>query len=468
MSDKKKNLQTLKCPSCSGDLVKSSRTYYDDDEEENVTIPLAKCVQCNNEYDQHTQEYYEVFADDLTADRDSTIFKLGLKGNLRGAGYEIIGRLRYQDEEEYEKATWDEWVAVAEDGSYHYFVEEDGEVYSYCEYTPDSIDIESNSSYIEFDGRRINKSDGYNSRIVLAEGELPWKPEIGEAVLCYDFKNNGKHYTIELSEDEVSVTQGEKLTHGEIIEAFNIESFRDIYQQTIKKRNEFKWKSRIYLIGMCLSFAVSVFSCFSSTPVKGVMNTKQILNNNEPVQDPEGRMFTSQVLYGPFEINQGNALYDVGFSVDESIQNFNLEWQSIRMMLVSEQRLLETIKDGINDPEELKDLFEEIDAMPEPVESFIITGDFWDEEGRDSDGYWHESDLSFSNDFVLDDAGKYYVYLELYNDKVRKPESVIVEILKVKGYRYYIISFVIFFILWGISKTRSRSYNELPFEMSGM
>ena len=219
---------------------------------------------------------------------------------------------------------------------------------------------------------------------------------------------------------------------------------------------------------MCLSFAATVFSCFSSTPVKGVMNTKQILNSNEPVQDAEGRMYTSQVLYGPFEISQGNTLYDVGFSVNESIQKFNLEWQSIRMMLVSEKRLRETVEDGINDPEELKDLFEEIDAMPEPVESFIITGDFWDEEGRDSDGYWHESDLSFSNDFVLDEAGKYYVYLELYNDKVRKPDSVIVEISKVKGYRYYIISFVIFFILWGISKNRSRTYNELPFEMSGM
>jgi len=119
MGDNKEELQALKCPSCSGDLVKSSRTYYDDDEEENVTVPLAKCVQCNTEYDQHTQEYYEVFADDLTSDKDSTVFKLGLKGNLKGVNYEIIGRVRYQDEEEYEKATWDEWVAVSEDGSYH-------------------------------------------------------------------------------------------------------------------------------------------------------------------------------------------------------------------------------------------------------------------------------------------------------------------------------------------------------------
>ena len=29
----------------------------------------------------------------------------------------------------------------------------------------------------------------------------------------------------------------------------------------------------------------------------------------------------------------------------------------------------------------------------EPVESYAVTGDFWDEKGHDDEGYWHESDL---------------------------------------------------------------------------
>ncbi len=260
MGDNREELQALKCPSCNGDLVKSSRSEYDEEEEETISIPVAKCVQCNTEYDQHTKEYYEVFADELTYDRDSTIFNLGLKGKLRDIEYEIIGRLRYQDEEEYEKATWDEWVAISEDGLYHYFVEEDGEIYSYSEYTPDSIDMESSEIYIEFDGRKVKKSEGYNARIVLAEGELPWKPEIGEAVLCYDFKNGGIKYTIEQSEDEVSITKGERITHGEVIEVFNIEKFKDIYRQTVSKRNKFRRKSKVYLIGMCLSFFAMLYA----------------------------------------------------------------------------------------------------------------------------------------------------------------------------------------------------------------
>jgi len=465
-TDNKEELKALKCPKCGGGLSKGSRSHYDEDEEEEVSIPVARCIQCNTEYDQHTSEYYEVFADDLTSDKDSTIFKLGLKGKLKGIEYEIIGRLRYQEEEEYEKCTWDEWVAVSGDGVFHYFVEEDGRIDSYEEYIPESIDMESNGSSIEFEGKKIKKSEGYIGRIVLAEGELPWKPEIGEAALCYDFKKDGIHYTIEKSDDEVSITKGEKLSHGEVIEAFNIEGYKELYTNTLKKRNSFKWGGRFYIIGMIISLMVSLYSCFSDSPVQGVMNSKKVLVDNSPVQDAEGNVYESRILYGPFDIPEGNQLYNVSVAVDQNIQPLHLEWQSFRFLLINENKLNEASGGRIDDPVILKDIFEDIDAMPEPLESYVIIGDFWDEEGRDSDGYWHESDLSYDSDFVLDESGKYYVYMELFNNNVKNANALVFSISKAKGYRYFIIIFFIFFILWGISKIRSRSYNELPFEMS--
>ena len=64
--ENKKDLKALKCPKCSGDLSQGGPVPpYDEDEEEDVTIPVARCIQCNTEYDQHTPEYYELFADDL-------------------------------------------------------------------------------------------------------------------------------------------------------------------------------------------------------------------------------------------------------------------------------------------------------------------------------------------------------------------------------------------------------------------
>lgn len=465
-TDNNEELKALKCTECGGDLVKGSRSHYDDDEEETVTIPIARCIQCNIEYDQHTSEYYEVFADDLTSDKDATVFKLGLKGTLKGIEYEIIGRLRYQEEEEYEKSIWDEWVAISGDGVFHYFVEEDGRIDSYEEYIPESIDMESNGSSIEFEGKKINKSEGYIGRIVLAEGELPWTPEIGEATLCYDFKKGGIHYTIEKTDEEVSITKGEKLSHGEIIEAFNIEGYKDLYSSTLKKRQSYKWESRIYAAAMIFSLVFSMHSCLGDSPVPGVMNSKKILVDNSIVKDAEGNVYESQLLYGPFDIPKGNQLYNVSVQVNQEVEPLSLEWQSFRFMLISEARLNQFTEDRINDSELLKNIFEDIDALPEPLESYVIMGDFWDEEGRDSDGYWHEADLSYDTDFVLDESGKYYVYLELFNNKKKDINAITFSISKSKGYRYYIIIFFIFFILWGMSKMRSKSYNELPFEMS--
>jgi hypothetical protein len=465
-SDNIEEIESLKCSSCGGDLAKGTRTQYDEEDEEDITVPVGRCIQCNREYDQHTTEYYALFADDFTYDKDTTLFKLGLKGKIKGIEYEVIGRLRYQEEDEYDKATWDEWVAVSADGVFHYFVEEDGEIYSYEEYIPQSIDMESSDTYIEFEGKKIKKEEGYTGRIVLAEGELSWKPEIGEPVLCYDLKKGGAHYTIEKSEDEVSITRGEKLSHGQIIDAFNIESLKKVYGNTIKKREEFRWKGRIYIAAMILTLVMWLYSCFSDTPVPGVMNSKNILVNNIQSQDAEGMAYESQLLFGPFEIPEGNSLYDVKVWVDEKIQPLHLEWQSFRFMLISENRLNEAAGGKLDDPSVMKEVFEDIDALPEPLESYVVIGDFWDEEGRDSDGYWHESDMSYSTDFILDDAGKYYVYMEVFNNHVKDINAVAFSISKVKSYRYYVILFFIFFILWGITKTRSKTYNELPFEMS--
>jgi hypothetical protein len=468
MDTGKEELVALKCSSCGGELAKSSRTYYDDDEEENVTIPLAKCVQCGKDYDQRTTEYYHIFADRFNFDKDSTLFSLGLKGTINNIEYEIIGRLRYQEEEEYDKCTWDEWVAVSADGVFHYFVEEDGEIWSYVEYIPESIDMESDKSVILFENKKIKKSSScYIGRIVLIEGELPWQPEIGERCICYDFKKDGFHYTIEQSDDEVSITRGEKFTHGQLLSAFNIDAYKEKYENTIKKRAAYSRKGIVYAVAACISLMISVFNCASTEEVRGVMGSKQVLTANAPVQENGSKVYQSRVLWGPFEIPEGNSLYDVGFSVNEKIQEFYLEWQSIRFMLISEKRLLDQTGDMINDPVELSNTLDEIDALEEPLEAYIITADFWDEDGYDSeDGYWHESDTSFSSDFVLDEAGKYYAYMELYSKNPRHPEAVSIAISKAEGYRYYVIIAVVFVILFWRNRSKSKSYNELPFSVA--
>jgi DNA-directed RNA polymerase subunit RPC12/RpoP len=175
MADETIKQETIACPSCGGDLGKSARTEGSGEDAEEV--PIARCLSCGKEYDRRTDVYYRVYELMFAPDAGTSPFKLGAKGMLGGVEYEIIGRIRYQDEDEYELDVWDEWLAVSAEGGYVWFVEEEGRVFSYSEYTPESIDLEASGKNFEFEGRHYSKEDtGFVARIVFAEGELSWRP----------------------------------------------------------------------------------------------------------------------------------------------------------------------------------------------------------------------------------------------------------------------------------------------------
>lgn len=143
----------------------------------------------------------------------------------------------------------------------------------------------------------------------------------------------------------------------------------------------------------------------------------------------------------------------------------NLEWQSFRFLLVQEERLLKAVNHQVTTAA-LKDLFEEVDALKEPLECYTFSGDFWDEEGSDDEGYWHESDLSVEDDFVLEKAGRYYAYLELTGQKPRATAAIGLEITRVKSYRYYIIVMVALAVLAFLNRAKARTYNAMPFSVA--
>jgi hypothetical protein len=90
--------------------------------------------------------------------------------------------------------------------------------------------------------------------------------------------------------------------------------------------------------------------------------------------------------------------------------------------------------------------------------------DFWDEQGYDDEGHWRESDTSVNKDFVLDDPGNYYIYLNLVSQNVRSVNAINVNVEQgVKGFVGFLLAAILFGILAAVMFSRSRSYNELPF-----
>lgn len=513
MGDNSEDIRSLKCASCGGDLGKSYRIEGSGEDAEE--IPIAKCLSCGKEYDQYTQEYYQVYADMFIADKDLTVMKLGAKGEIDGVEYEIIGRIRYQEEEEYELSVWDEWMAVSGDGTYHWFVEEEGNIFSFTEYAPEDIDLEADRNFFTFEGGRFSKDEtGFVARIVYAEGELSWEPEIGEPVQCYDFKQRGYYYTIERSEDEVSITRGKRVPHRKIILAFRKDEYLEKYENTMRKRKLYKKKAIIYVIMMILAFSLTVMRCFSGHEIQDAVDHRNIVvltHNAYKVEEGNGVYF-SQILFPPVHLmSSPDKLYEMRVSIDTGVQDFRLEWQSYRLMLIKKEKIGEHLKNRAADvprdpavsddpsapvkPKEdggggavdgqnlsdgtavagsfqsgffsLKNTLEEVDALQEPLESLSISGDFWDEEGYDDEGHWHESTTSIDQDFALDETGDYYIYLESYSQNRRRPDSLRIAISdNIKSYRYFLIVFFVFLVLWIINQIKSKSYNELPFEVA--
>jgi hypothetical protein len=57
----------------------------------------------------------------------------------------------------------------------------------------------------------------------------------------------------------------------------------------------------------------------------------------------------------------------------------------------------------------------------EDQEYGLFETEFWDEEGRDSDGYWHEWDTNHSHLFVPNEAGPYTLEIEMSEATVSSP-----------------------------------------------
>jgi hypothetical protein len=100
----------------------------------------------------------------------------------------------------------------------------------------------------------------------------------------------------------------------------------------------------------------------------------------------------------------------------------------------------------------------DVSLRSEDGELYLFGGEFWDEEGRDSDGYWHESDTSDNYLFKVEAPGKYILDLSMEEATV---QSVSVTVTIEEGVwlgRYFIIflviSAVLAFIFYSLSKRR--------------
>ena len=453
-------MEKLVCNNCGGELVRGTSISNN----KGKTAYIVRCLRCNSEFDQYCSEYYREFIDNFTFDKDSSVFEVGLNGMLKHIEYEIVGRVRYQDEGSYEKSTWDEWIVKNSSGKFSYIIEENDRIYLYKDYIFGSINVsktELNNLSIEFEGKPVKKIVPYTGRVVIKEGEIPFIVDIGDGVEFYDFKRAGEDYTLKRCDDTDKILVGEKLLLSKAIEGFRIEKFRGICNSMIKKWRSLQLESRIYAAGMIISLILSIYNCFGDIPVKGVMDSKNVLSENLAIgEDDADRVYESQILYGPFDVPAKDKLYNAAIKIDEN-RLFEAELLTFRLMFIEENRLMDT-QPGKSDAASLKDTFDRIDAFMKPVESYMISGYIYSDDNR---GYRPVYRFSRESDFIVDESGKYYFYLEFFSNCIVDIDSISLSMSRTESNRYYAIIAFIFFILWGACNKRSIYYQEFTKSM---
>jgi len=416
------------------------------------------------EFDRYSGEYYKEFIDSFIFDKDTSVFEVGLKGSLYKIEYKIVGRIRYQDESSYEKSTWDEWILKTSTGKFSYIVEENDRIYLYQEHKPESINIsetELKELSIEFEGEAVKKVLSYTGRVVIAEGEIPLIIETGDGVQFYDFKRYGEDYTLKRFDGTDRILRGKKVDLREVVEGFNIKKLQDSCNRMEKKRRSFIYESRIYALGMILSLILSVYNCFGGIPVKDVMNSKRVLSENILIGEDDDQVYESQILYGSFDVPEKNKLYNVTIRIGNN-KLLEAEPLTFRLMLIGENRLTETLS-GKSDIASLKETFDRIDAFMNPVESYMISGYIYGDYNNAD--YKSVYKLSRESNFVVDESGKYYFYLEFFSNSIIDMDSISVSMSMIDGNRFYLIISFIFFILWGVCNKCSRYYKEFTKSM---
>lgn len=414
-----------------------------------VRTRVARCGVCNREYDRHTAEYYILFADVFTRDVSDSMLRLGLRGEVRGQRFEIIGRIRYQDERSTGVAVWDEWLVIDGDGEYHWIVERGGRYYVF-----ESFD----ASVFTFDAKgalRLNESeivrhDRSDVRVVEIAGRLTETPPLWERVVCYEFKRGGARYIIGSWKGRLHVRSGRGISKASLMKYFLSDEYDELYGGAIKEQKAYRRSALVYL---CMAFlsAVMVAACFFSTrEIPGVMERVLVIADNA---DAGEGISVSRVLYGPVRLTEKNALYEISVGADEAVQPLNGACLRYRVFLVPE----DTVGAAGRSPRAAGELFDGIASRPEPLELYMADGELYERPvmGRRGSAIW--KNLSAAHPFVACNAGSYYLYAEAWSARKRDVKSVIVGMRETHcGMRWYAAALVFFAVAAVFSRERSR------------
>lgn len=185
-----------KCPSC-GAMVpfRTSISLY-------AVCPFCRSLALRKDLD------LEKLGVSAQLQPDGTPLQLGTRGFYREAPFEAVGRMQLQTPHGF----WNEWFLMFEDGRQGWLGEAQGAyaVSFATEYNVPSFQSLKTLAKVEIKGSKYQVLELIEAKYLAAEGELPFKPPLGESVKTADLiGENGAFGTIDYSEEPPAVFTGE-------------------------------------------------------------------------------------------------------------------------------------------------------------------------------------------------------------------------------------------------------------------
>jgi hypothetical protein len=139
---------------------------------------------------------------------DGTPLQAGSRGAYRGAAFQVAGRVQLETPHGF----WNEWFIVFEDGRRGWLGESQGAYAVSFETISDAPPMNDLKvlGRVQIKGAEFQVLEIVDAKYLAAEGELPFKPPLGESAPSADLiGENGAFGTIDYSEDPPMVFLGE-------------------------------------------------------------------------------------------------------------------------------------------------------------------------------------------------------------------------------------------------------------------
>jgi hypothetical protein len=354
-------VRSLKCPNC-GAPAKILRGQQE-----------GSCPRCGNK----VRLSQAVLQEQARAKKfpSPTPLKLGMKAQLEGREYEVTGRqvLRVPDGEG-GHSQWEEWLLIAGDGDLAYLEFDEGKWKISRPFVPqhpvgpDELHRMGTGSRISLDGVKAQVTDSGQATVVHVEGEFPWLVQEGKQVRYCDMGLGSRFYCVEWTEDEIEYYRGRFVDERQVYSMFGLRNALAALERRGKLLLSRKWFG-----GVCIAASIAGFLLWAIA-----------LGGGTPISSGRGTILANQavgengVRYGPIPLRAVGRVHRIEI-------NGNMREQSVWLAAVLEDE--------------------------DQSELISVDREMWDESGTDSDGYWHESDLHASGDFVLRKPGNYYLRL---------------------------------------------------------